>query len=69
MTATAPTAYSGGVDEEQSQSEPTDALWSRLRVIESQSLGARAAAYSALHEELTRRLDAAPRVSEPAGGE
>lgn len=35
-------------------------LISRLRVIESQPLAARAAAYAALREDLARRLDAEP---------
>ncbi|MEV8252298.1 hypothetical protein AB0O87_15400 [Microbacterium sp. NPDC076768] len=38
-------------------STPTDGLWSRLRLIEGQSLSVRADAYSALHDELSRRLD------------
>jgi len=37
-------------------------LVSRLRVIESQPLADRAAAYTGVHEELARRLDAAPRT-------
>ncbi|UWF76839.1 MULTISPECIES: hypothetical protein [Microbacterium] len=41
--------------------EPTDALWSRLRLIEGQPLAARAEAYSALHDELMKRLDSGPR--------
>lgn len=52
---------------EDTSAEPADALWSRLRVIEGQPLAERASAYAALHEELSRRLDA-PRA-EPAGGE
>ncbi|WP_217184393.1 hypothetical protein [Streptomyces sp. AC495_CC817] len=36
---------------------PTDGLWSRLRLIEGQPLASRAAAYSAVHDELSRRLD------------
>lgn len=50
---------------EERPTEPADALWSRLRVIESQALSARAAAYSSLHDELARRLESAPRP--PAG--
>ena len=42
--------------------EPTDALWSRLRLIEGQPLADRAEAYVSLHDELMKRLDAAPRV-------
>lgn len=38
-----------------------DALWSRLRLIEGQPLDARADAYAALHDDLARRLDQAPR--------
>jgi len=38
-------------------SAPTDGLWSRLRLIEGQPLTARAEAYSALHDELSRRLE------------
>lgn len=43
-----------------------DALWSRLRVIESQPLPERAAAYAAMHEELSRHLDSGP---DSPGGE
>ncbi len=42
---------------------PPDAdreLISRLRVIEEQPLADRADAYAALHDELARRLEAAP---------
>jgi len=35
-------------------------LVSRLRVIEEQPLGARAAAYASVHEELAKRLESAP---------
>ncbi|WP_353115849.1 hypothetical protein [Microbacterium sp.] len=42
--------------------EPTDALWSRLRLIEGQPLADRADAYSALHGELMKRLDSTPRT-------
>ncbi|MGC5169544.1 hypothetical protein ACLQ2Q_02715 [Microbacterium sp. DT81.1] len=35
-------------------------LVSRLRVIEAQPLGARAAAYASVHEELAKRLESAP---------
>lgn len=35
-------------------------LISRLRVIEGQPLAERAAAYAALHDELSRRLEAGP---------
>jgi hypothetical protein len=37
-----------------------DELISRLKVIESQPLAERAAAYSALHDELARDLEAGP---------
>lgn len=53
------TGYSGRM--EQKRDEPTDALWSRLRLIEGQPLNARAAAYGAVHDELMKRLDSAPR--------
>jgi hypothetical protein len=36
---------------------PTDGLWSRLRLIEGQPLADRAAAYSAVHDDLSRRLE------------
>lgn len=49
-------AYSRTVTEE-TTSAPTDGLWSRLRLIEGQPLPARADAYSALHDELSRRLE------------
>jgi len=45
---------------EQTQDEPTDALWSRLRLIEGQPLADRADAYGALHDELMKRLESAP---------
>lgn len=37
--------------------DPTDGLWSRLRLIEGQPLASRAAAYTSLHDELFRRLE------------
>lgn len=46
-----------GVDR---QDAADDELISRLRVIESQPLAERAAAYAAVHDELARRLDAGP---------
>lgn len=46
---------------EHPRDEPTDALWSRLRLIEGQPLADRAAAYGSLHDELMRRLEAGPR--------
>ena len=54
-------AYSGSVSEETTTSAPTDGLWSRLRLIEGQPLAARADAYSALHDELSRRLEGGSR--------
>ena len=38
-----------------------DDLLSALEVIEGQPLAERAAAYTALHDELARRLESAPR--------
>ncbi|HLT67212.1 MAG TPA: hypothetical protein VKZ73_05005 [Microbacterium sp.] len=46
---------------EHTRDEPTDALWSRLRLIEGQPLASRAEAYGALHDELMKRLESAPR--------
>ncbi|WP_309066855.1 hypothetical protein [Microbacterium sp.] len=46
---------------EHTREEPTDALWSRLRLIEGQPLAARAEAYTALHDELMKRLESTPR--------
>ncbi|WP_435745860.1 hypothetical protein [Microbacterium sp. PMB16] len=43
---------------------PTDGLWSRLRLIEGQPLPARANAYSALHDELSRRLDSGAKLDQ-----
>lgn len=45
---------------DQTPEQPTDGLWSRLSLIEGQPLDARAAAYSALHEDLSRRLESVP---------
>ncbi len=47
---------------EHTRDEPTDALWSRLRLIEGQPLAARAEAYTALHDELMKRLESTPRA-------
>lgn len=55
-------AYSRSVSEE--TSAPTDGLWSRLRLIEGQPLPARADAYSALHDELSRRLDSGVKLDQ-----
>lgn len=41
------------------ESDPGDLL-SRLEVIEAQPLATRAGAYDALHDALSRRLEAAP---------
>jgi hypothetical protein len=41
---------------------PTDGLWSRLRLIEGQRLDDRADAYSALHDELSRRLESGAKL-------
>jgi len=54
-------AYSGTVSEE-TTSEPTDGLWSRLRLIEGQPLPVRAAAYAAVHDELSRRLESGAKL-------
>ncbi|MFS0854426.1 hypothetical protein [Microbacterium sp. 179-I 3D4 NHS] len=43
-------------------STPTDGLWSRLRLIEGQPLADRADAYSALHDELSRRLESGAKL-------
>lgn len=61
------TTYSGTVTD-QTPAEPSDALWSRLHLIEGQPLAERAAAYTALHEELSRRLESAPTDPVVAGG-
>lgn len=45
-------------------SNPTDGLWSRLRLIEGQPLSARADAYAGLHDELSRRLDASAKLDQ-----
>lgn len=47
---------------EHTRDEPTDALWSRLRLIEGQPLADRADAYGSLHDELMKRLESAPRA-------
>lgn len=56
-------AYSRDVSEE-TTSAPTDGLWSRLRLIEGQPLPARADAYSALHDELSRRLESGSKLEQ-----
>ncbi|MGP6171635.1 hypothetical protein ACTU6U_14655 [Microbacterium sp. A196] len=42
--------------------QPTDGLWSRLRLIEGQPLAARADAYATVHDELFRRLESGARL-------
>jgi len=42
--------------------QPTDGLWSRLRLIEGQPLAARADAYAAVHDELFRRLESGAKL-------
>ena len=42
--------------------EPTDGLWSRLRLIEGQPLASRADAYTSLHDELFRRLESGAKL-------
>jgi len=49
---------------EETTSAPTDGLWSRLRLIEGQPLPARAEAYSALHDELSRRLEGGAKLEQ-----
>lgn len=51
--------------------QPTDGLWSRLRLIEGQPLASRADAYTAVHDELFRRLESGAKLDSqkptPAG--
>ncbi|MGO2747392.1 hypothetical protein [Microbacterium sp.] len=42
--------------------QPTDGLWSRLRLIEGQPLAARAEAYTAVHDDLFRRLESGAKL-------
>ena len=49
---------------EETTDAPTDGLWSRLRLIEGQPLPARADAYSALHDELSRRLETGAKLDQ-----
>jgi len=51
---------------EHTRDEPTDALWSRLRLIEGQPLADRADAYATLHDELMKRLEHTPRAGDAA---
>ncbi|MBU4466206.1 MAG: hypothetical protein KKH75_10220 [Actinobacteria bacterium] len=46
---------------------PDDELISRLRVIESQPLAERAAAYASLHDELAHHLESGPSSPVSAG--
>lgn len=55
--------YSGTVSDE-TTAGPTDGLWSRLRLIEGQPLADRAAAYSTLHDELSRRLESGAKLDQ-----
>ena len=52
---------------ENTESDPADGLWSRLRLIEGQPLESRAAAYQALHDDLARRLESAPKPASDRG--
>ncbi|MFJ6547396.1 MULTISPECIES: hypothetical protein [unclassified Microbacterium] len=52
------------MSDETTSSAPTDGLWSRLRLIEGQPLAARADAYSALHDDLSRRLESGSRLEQ-----
>ena len=56
--------YSGRM--EHTRDEPTDALWSRLRLIEGQPLADRADAYATLHDELMKHLEHTPRAGDAA---
>ncbi|WP_180968972.1 hypothetical protein [Microbacterium aurantiacum] len=49
---------------EDTTSAPTDGLWSRLRLIEGQPLADRAEAYSAMHDELSRRLEGGAKLEQ-----
>ena len=55
-----------GVSEETTEPGPTDGLWSRLRLIEGQPLADRADAFTAVHDELFRRLESGTK-SDPLG--
>jgi hypothetical protein len=52
---------------ENTEPDPADGLWSRLRLIEGQPLESRAAAYQALHDDLARRLESAPKTASDRG--
>lgn len=52
---------------ENTEPDPADGLWSRLRLIEGQPLESRAAAYQALHDDLVRRLESAPKTASDRG--
>ncbi|PZU37371.1 MAG: hypothetical protein DI573_11740 [Microbacterium sp.] len=47
---------------------PDDSLVSRLRVVEQQPLGDRAAAFAVLHEELSRALEGSGTLADPRAG-
>lgn len=49
---------------DETTSAPTDGLWSRLRLIEGQPLASRAEAYSALHDDLSRRLESGAKLDQ-----
>lgn len=51
------TVSEGAVSKHAGGSEETNALLSRLRLIEDQPLESRAAAFAQIHEELQTRLD------------
>lgn len=56
---------------DETTAQPTDGLWSRLRLIEGQPLASRADAYTAVHDELFRRLESGakldPQKQTPSG--
>lgn len=53
----------GMVDAMSTEHERREDLLSAIDVIEQQPLAERAAVYAALHDELSRRLEASPRDS------
>jgi len=50
---------------DESNPQPTDGLWSRLRLIEGQPLASRADAYTTVHDELFRRLESGAKLDSP----